>query len=64
MRIASGERAGKQIIDVGFRNPNGNVVLYTLNAGTAAQTLRFDFRVKTVATITPWGSVATFVWKP
>ena len=64
VRVASDEPAGTQIKDVAFRNPNGIVVLYTLNAGPAAQTLRIDFRGKTVATMIPGGSVATFFWKP
>ena len=34
VRIASDEPAGTHLKDVAFRNPNGTVVLYTLNAGT------------------------------
>ena len=64
VRIASDEPAGTQLKDVAFRNPDGTVVLYTLNAGAASQQLRIGFRQKTVATILPAGAVATFVWKP
>jgi len=64
VRIASDEPAGTQLKDVAFRNPDGTIVLYTLNAGTTAQLLRIGFRTKTVATTLPAGSVATFIWKP
>ena len=64
VRIASDEPAGTQLKDVAFRNPNGTVVLYTLNAGTASQELRIGFHGKTAATTLPAGAVATFVWKP
>ncbi|MGB6691422.1 MAG: glycoside hydrolase family 30 beta sandwich domain-containing protein [Terracidiphilus sp.] len=64
VRIASDEPAGGQLKDVAFRNPNGSVVLYTLNAGKDSQGLRIVFRGKSVVTTIPQGSVATFVWKP
>jgi glucosylceramidase len=64
VRIASDEPAGTQLKDVAFRNPDGAVVLYTVNNGTASQELRISFHGKTVATTLPAGAVATFVWKP
>ncbi|HEV2487674.1 MAG TPA: glycoside hydrolase family 30 beta sandwich domain-containing protein [Terracidiphilus sp.] len=64
VRIGSDEPAGKQLKDVAFRNVDGTIVLYTLNAATASQALRIGFHGKTVATILPAGSVATFVWRP
>ena len=64
VRIASDEPGGAKMKDVAFRNPNGTMVLYTLNAGTTAQALRIVFHGKTVATMLPAGSVATFVWRP
>ena len=64
VRIASDEPAGTPLKDVAFRNPNGTVVLYTLNAGTRSQNLRIVFHGKTTATTLPAGSVATFIWKP
>jgi glucosylceramidase len=64
VRIASDEPAGTQLKDVAFRNPNGVVVLYVLNAGVRGQDLRIGWRGNTVATTIPAGSVATFVWKP
>jgi glucosylceramidase len=64
VRIASDEPAGTQLKDVAFRNPNGTVILYALNAGTASQDLRIAFHGKTAATTLPAGAVATFVWKP
>ena len=64
VRIASDEPAGMQIKDVAFRNPDGTIVLYTLNAGTASRQLRISFHGKSVATTIPAGSVATFTWKP
>ena len=64
VRIASDEPAGTKLKDVAFRNTNGTVVLYALNAGTTSQALRIGFRGKTVATTLPAGAVATFVWRP
>ena len=64
VRVASDEPAGASIKDVAFRNPNGVLVLYLLNAGTMSQTVGLIFHKKTVATTIPAGSVATFVWKP
>jgi glucosylceramidase len=64
VHIASDEPPGTWLRDVAFRNPNGTVVLYTLNAGATSQQLRIGFRGKTVATTLPAGTVATFIWKP
>jgi glucosylceramidase len=64
VRIGSDEPAETTLKDVAFRNPNGTVVLYTLNAGKVAQGFRIGFRGKTAATTLPAGAVATFVWKP
>jgi glucosylceramidase len=64
VRIASDEPSGTKLKDVAFRNPNGTVVLYTLNAGDTSQSLRIGFKGKTAATTLPAGAVATFVWKP
>ncbi len=63
VRIASDEPAGTQIKDVAFRNPDGTIVLYALNAGAASQQFRISFHGKAVATTIPAGSVATFTWK-
>jgi glucosylceramidase len=63
VRIASDEPAGTQLKDVAFRNPDGTIVLYTLNAATTSETFRIGFHGKTVATILPAESVATFIWK-
>lgn len=63
VRIASDEPAGAQLKDVAFRNPDGTVVLYTLNAGIGSQAFRIAYHGKTTATVLPAGSVATFVWK-
>ncbi len=64
VRIASDEPAGTNLKDVAFRNPNGEIVLYTLNAGTRSQDLRIGFHGKIAVTPLPAGSVATFIWKP
>ena len=64
VRIASDEPAGTQLKDVAFVNPNGTVVLYTLNAGATSQNLRIGFHEKSMVTTLPAGAVATFVWKP
>jgi glucosylceramidase len=50
--------------DVAFRNTNGTVVLYTLNAGMSSRDVRIAFREKSITTTIPAGSIATFVWKP
>jgi glucosylceramidase len=63
VRIASDEPAETLLKDVAFRNQDGSIVLYTVNAATRSQTFRIGFHGKTVATILPAGSVATFVWK-
>ena len=64
VRVASDEPTDTKLQDVAFRNPDGTIVLYTLNAGTASQKLRIAFRGRTLETTLPAGSVATFVWKP
>jgi glucosylceramidase len=63
VRIGSDEPAGTLLKDVAFRNPDGTVVLYALNAGTASQEVSIRFHGKNVATTIPAGSVATFLWK-
>jgi glucosylceramidase len=64
VRIGSDEPTATKLKDVAFRNVDGTIVLYTLNAATKSQALRIGFHGKTAATILPAGSVATFVWKP
>ena len=64
VRIASDEPAGTQLKDVAFRNPDGTIVLYTVNKGKASQPILIGFHGKTAATTLPAGAVATFVWKP
>ncbi len=63
VRIASDEPAGTQIKDVAFRNPDGEIILYTLNAGETSRAARIAFHGKTFTTTIPAGSIATFVWK-
>jgi len=64
VRIASDEPAATKLKDVAFRNPNGTVVLYTLNDSDSSQDLRIGFHGKTVAATLRAGAVGTFVWKP
>lgn len=64
VRIASDEPIGTKIRDVAFQNPDGSIVLYTLNAGTEAATVSFYFHNKTATTTIPASTVATYVWKP
>jgi glucosylceramidase len=64
VRIASTEPGATQLKDVAFRNPDGTIVLYTLNAGTDSQLFRIGFEGKWTTTILPAGSIATFIWKP
>jgi glucosylceramidase len=63
VRIASSEPDGTQLKDVAFRNVDGSIVLYTLNAATTSQTFLVSFEGKAVTTVLPAGSVATYVWK-
>jgi glucosylceramidase len=64
VRVASDEPPGTEVKDVAFRNSNGSLVLYVLNAGTASREVRIAFRGKTAAATLPGGSITTFVWKP
>lgn len=64
LRIASTEPEGTEMKDVAFLNPDGSIVLYTLNAGEDSQFFRIAFDHKTAATVVPAGSIATFIWKP
>lgn len=64
VRIASTEPEGTELKDVAFRNPDGSIVLYTLNAGGDSQRFRIRFHRKATTTVLPAGTVATFVWKP
>ncbi len=64
VRIGSDEPTGTEIKDVAFRNTNGTIVVYALNAGAASQEIGIVSRGKTVVTTLPAGSVTTFVWKP
>jgi glucosylceramidase len=63
VRVASDEPVSSQIEDVAFLNPDGTVVLYTLNAGTEDRAVRIAFHKKSAATTIPGGAVATFVWR-
>jgi len=64
VRIASNEPPGTRLRDVAFRNPNGTIVLYALNAGDKGQQMRIGFTGNIAATTLPAGAVATFIWKP
>ena len=64
VRIASTEPSGTNLKDVAFQNANGTIVLYALNTGATSQAFRIGYHRKTIATILPAGSVATFIWKP
>jgi glucosylceramidase len=63
VRIASTEPAGTELKDVAFQNPDGSIVLYTLNAGAKSLLFRIGFHHRAATTILPAGSVATFIWK-
>jgi glucosylceramidase len=64
VRIASNEPAETAVKDVAFHNPDGTIVLYTVNTGSTAQQVRIGYRQKTAATTLKAGAVATFIWKP
>ena len=63
VRIASDEPKDGPVKDVAFRNPKGEVVLYTLNPDTASHDVILNFHGRSVAATLPAGSVTTFVWK-
>lgn len=63
VRIASTQPEGTELRDVAFQNPDGSIVLYTLNAGIDSQTFRIGFGRSAATTILPGGSVATFIWE-
>ncbi len=63
VRIASDGPEEIDLKHVAFSNPDGSIVLYALNSGTKSQAFRIGFHGKTVATVLPAGSVATFIWK-
>ncbi|MGD0736257.1 MAG: glycoside hydrolase family 30 beta sandwich domain-containing protein [Terracidiphilus sp.] len=64
VRIGSDEPAGSPLKDVAFQNPNGVIVLYTVNTATTSEVFRIAFHGKKVVTTLPAGAVATFIWKP
>jgi glucosylceramidase len=64
VRIGSNEPEGTELKDVAFQNPDGTIVLYTLNAGAGSQVFDIGFRGKMAITVMPAGSVATFIWRP
>lgn len=64
VRVASDEPAGTDIKDVAFRNSDGRLVLYLLNAGATSREVRIAFRGRTAMAKLPGGSVSTLVWKP
>ncbi|MDR3741639.1 MAG: glycoside hydrolase family 30 beta sandwich domain-containing protein [Terracidiphilus sp.] len=63
VRIASDEPKDAKVKDVAFRNPDGTIVLYTLNTGTADQQVRIAVGGKSAVGTIPAGGIATFVWK-
>ena len=62
-RIASDQPPGTFLRDVAFMNVDGSIVLYAVNAGATSQPFRIAFQGKTVATVLPAGTVATYVWR-
>jgi glucosylceramidase len=64
VRIGSDEPAGTEVKNVAFQNPNGVIVLYTVNTANTSQVFRIGFHGKKVVTTLPAGAVATFIWKP
>jgi glucosylceramidase len=64
VRIESDEPEGTSLKDVAFRNPDGTIVLYTLNDGAHSQFFRIHFKGKITQTVLPAGTLATYIWKP
>jgi glucosylceramidase len=63
VRIDSDEPAESDLKDVAFGNADGTIVLYTVNTADRPRVFRIGFQGKSVTTILPAGTVATFVWK-
>jgi glucosylceramidase len=64
VRIASDEPTGTKIKDVAFCNPDGTIVLYTLNSMATNQEVTINFHQRIFTATIPAGAVTTFVWKP
>jgi len=61
-RIDSNNFNSGRIEDVAFQNPDGSIVLFVLNAGSAAQAFTVDWKNTYFNYTLSAQSVATFAW--
>ncbi len=61
-RIDSNSFGESSIEDVAFQNPDGSLVVVTLNSGMAEQTFKIAWNGQSVSYTLPVWSVATFKW--
>jgi len=61
-RIYSDENIEGNLYDVAFRNPDGSIVLYVVNSGSAGITFNVKYHGRYFTTTAPQGSIVTFVW--
>lgn len=63
-RIDSNSFGSGSVEDVAFRNPDGSVVLVTLNSGSSAVSFNAKWLGQYFTYTQPAGAVTTFVWPP
>jgi glucosylceramidase len=62
-RIDSNTFHAEGIEDVAFQNPDGSIVLFALNSGSAPETFSVNWKDAYFNYTLPSQSVATFEWK-
>ena len=63
-RVYSDENVTAGLHDVAFRNPDGSIVLYVVNAGASDSTFSVKFQERYFTPTVKAGSIATFTWTP
>src|SRR6185369_2602787 len=63
-RIYSDENVTAGLYDVAFRNPDGSIVVYAVNSGTADLTFNVKYHGQFFTATISAGSVASYVWNP
>ena len=63
-RVYSDENVTAGLHDVAFRNPDGSIVLYVVNAGASDSTFSVKSQERYFTPTVKAGSIATFTWTP